>query len=189
MNKTIIKEDYDLLKQAVNTTEDDYLKRYQDCAELTEAAIAAGNKVLLCGNGGSASTASHITNDFISHMADWNRKGYPAIALNDPAVMTAVSNDYGYDQVFARQVNALGKEGDVLWVFSTSGNSSNIINAVEEAKRKNMKTVVFTGINGGKLKDQVDIWCPVNTDNLIASESLHLYIIHSIAKVIEADLG
>ena len=189
MNKTIIKEDYELLKQAVNTTKDFYLKTYQNCAELTETAIAAGNKLLLCGNGGSASTASHITNDFISHMADWKRNGYPAIALNDSAVMTAISNDFGYDQVFARQVNALGKEGDVLWVFSTSGNSLNIINAVEEAIRKKIKTVVFTGSSGGKLKDMVDLWCPVNTDNLIASESLHLYIIHSIAKVIEADLG
>ena len=109
--------------------------------------------------------------------------------MTDPSVLTAISNDYGYEHVFERQVNALGKQGDVLWAFSTSGNSKNIILAVEEAKRKGMKTVIFTGKGGGKLKDMCDVWCPVNTEDLIAAEAMHLYIIHSIAKVVEADLA
>ncbi|NLZ75470.1 MAG: SIS domain-containing protein [Erysipelotrichia bacterium] len=189
MNKTIIKDDYNLLIDAVNSTNEEIFLTYQKCAVLTEEVIRNGGKVLLCGNGGSASTASHITNDFVSHMINWDRNGYPAIALTDASVLTAISNDYGYDHVFERQVNALGKKGDILWAFSTSGNSKNIILAVEEAKKKGLITVVFTGKNGGKLKGMVDCWCPVNTDDLIIAEALHLFIIHSIVKVIEADLG
>lgn len=189
MNTNIIKDDYKLLTDAYATTDPKMLDYYQECARITEEAIKAGNKLLLCGNGGSISTASHITNDFVSHMLNWERNGYPAISLSDPSVLTAIANDYGYEKVFERQVNALGKQGDVLWALSTSGNSKNIILAVEEAKRKGLKTVVFTGKGGGKLKDMCDVWCPVNTDDLIAAECMHLYIFHSIAKVIEADLA
>ena len=189
MNTDIIRNDYQLMTDAYVTTDPKMLESYQEAARVTEEAIAAGNKLLLCGNGGSASTASHITNDFISHMINWEREGYPAVALTDPSVLTAISNDYGYEKVFERQVNALGKKGDVLWAFSTSGNSKNIILAVEEAKRKGLKTVIFTGKSGGKLKDMCDVWCPVNTEDLIAAEGMHLYIIHSIAKVVEADLA
>ena len=185
----IIREDHELITKAYEQTEEWVFEKYEECAAITEAAIRNGNKVLLCGNGGSASTASHITNDFISHMINWERDGYPAIALTDPSVLTAISNDFGYDKVFERQVNALGKEGDVLWCFSTSGNSKNIILAVEEAKRKDLKTVVFTGRGGGKLKDMCDVWCPVNTDDLIAAEAMHLYVIHSIAKAVEKEIA
>ena len=189
MDTTIIKADHELICKAYTEAEGWMLETYQECARITEEAIKNGNKVLLCGNGGSASTASHITNDFISHMLNWEREGYPAVALTDPSVLTAISNDFGYEKVFERQVNALGKEGDVLWGFSTSGNSQNIILAVEEAKRKGLKTVIFTGKKGGKLKDMCDVWCPVNTDDLIAAEAMHLYVIHSIAKVVEKDVA
>ena len=144
---------------------------------------------MLCGNGGSASTASHITNDFIGHMKNWTRKGYPAIALTaDISVLTALTNDYGYDSVFSKQVAALGRSGDILWGFSTSGNSKNIINAVETCKEMGIKTIIFTGEAGGKLKDLADIWVPVNTDEAMLAEALHLFYIHSIAESIEYDL-
>lgn len=190
MNKTIFESNFERLKESVNTAGKEYFEPAEECVRITEQAIRRGNKVLLCGNGGSASTASHITNDFIGHMRNWNRDGYPAIALTaDISVLTALSNDFGYDQVFSKQVTALGKPKDVLWGFSGSGNSQNIINAVEAAKAKGITTVMFTGKGGGKLKELVDLWIPVNTDELMLAEALHLFYIHSIAEAIEANIS
>lgn len=186
MEKTIFATNFERLKESVNTAGREYYEPAEQCARLTAEAFLQGNKLLLCGNGGSASTASHITNDFIGHMKNWERDGYPAIALTaDISVLTALSNDFGYDQVFAKQVVALGKPKDVLWAFSGSGNSQNILFAVNKAKEKQMKTVVFTGKNGGKLKELADVWIPVNTDELMLAEALHLFYIHSIAETIE----
>lgn len=190
MSKTIFERNFERLKESVNTAGKEYYEPAEACVRITEQAIRNGNKVLLCGNGGSASTASHITNDFIGHMRNWNRDGYPAIALTaDISVLTALSNDFGYDQVFSKQVTALGKTGDVLWGFSGSGNSQNIINAVEAAKAKGITTVMFTGKGGGKLKAVADLWIPVNTDELMLAEALHLFYIHSIAEAIEANIS
>ena len=186
MDKTIFATNFERLKESVNTAGREYYEPAEQCARLTAEAFLQGNKLLLCGNGGSASTASHITNDFIGHMKNWERDGYPAIALTaDISVLTALSNDFGYDQVFSKQVVALGKPKDVLWAFSGSGNSQNILLAVNKAKEKQMKTVVFTGKNGGKLKELADVWIPVNTDELMLAEALHLFYIHSIAETIE----
>ena len=186
MEKTIFATNFERLKESVNTAGREYYEPAEQCARLTAEAFLQGNKLLLCGNGGRASTASHITNDFIGHMKNWERDGYPAIALTaDISVLTALSNDFGYDQVFAKQVVALGKPKDVLWAFSGSGNSQNILLAVNKAKEKQMKTVVFTGKNGGKLKELADVWIPVNTDELMLAEALHLFYIHSIAETIE----
>ena len=186
MEKTIFATNFERLKESVNTAGREYYEPAEQCARLTAEAFLQGNKLLLCGNGGSASTASHITNDFIGHMKNWERDGYPAIALTaDISVLTALSNDFGYDQVFAKQVVALGKPKDVLWAFSGSGNSQNILLAVNKAKEKQIKTVVFTGKNGGKLKELADVWIPVNTDELMLAEALHLFYIHSIAETIE----
>ena len=186
MEKTIFATNFERLKESVNTAGREYYEPAEQCARLTAEAFLQGNKLLLCGNGGSASTASHITNDFIGHMKNWERDGYPAIALTaDISVLTALSNDFGYDQVFAKQVVDLGKPKDVLWAFSGSGNSQNILLAVNKAKEKQMKTVVFTGKNGGKLKELADVWIPVNTDELMLAEALHLFYIHSIAETIE----
>lgn len=186
MDKTIFATNFERLKESVNTAGREYYEPAEQCVRLTAEAFLQGNKLLLCGNGGSASTASHITNDFIGHMKNWERDGYPAIALTaDISVLTALSNDFGYDQVFSKQVVALGKPKDVLWAFSGSGNSQNILLAVNKAKEKQMKTVVFTGKNGGKLKELADVWIPVNTDELMLAEALHLFYIHSIAETIE----
>lgn len=190
MNNTIFETNFERLKESVNTAGKEYFEPAEICVTLSEQALRNGNKILLCGNGGSASTASHITNDFIGHMKNWNRVGYPAIALTaDISVLTALSNDFGYDQVFSKQVAALGKEGDILWGFSGSGNSQNIINAVEVAKSMGIKTVIFTAKGGGKLKDMADLWIPVNTDELMLAEALHLFYIHSIAEAIEANIS
>ena len=190
MTEDIFRDNFERLKTSMNTAKDEYFKPSYDCIAITAEAIRHGNKVMLCGNGGSASTASHITNDFIGHMRNWERVGYPAIALTaDISVLTALTNDYGYDQVFSKQFAALGKAGDVLWAFSTSGNSGNIIKAVETAQDKGIKTVVFTDCKGGKLRELCDLWIPVNSDHAMITEALHLFYVHSIAESIEAVLS
>lgn len=190
MSQTIFEKNFEMLKDAMNTASPEYFQSAEDCIKLTGDAFRNGNKLLLCGNGGSASTASHITNDFIGHMKNWDREGYPAIALTaDISVLTALSNDYGFDHVFSKQVRALGREGDVLWAFSISGNSVNVIEAAKVAKEQKMKIVVFTKKGGGKLNEMADLLIPVNTDDFMTAEALHLFYIHSIAESIEAELS
>lgn len=186
---SIFQTNFEHFKDAVNSITLDDMAPALECIEATKQVISAGNKIMLCGNGGSASTASHITNDFIGHMANWKRKGYPAIALtSDISVLTALTNDYGYDAVFSKQIEALGRKGDILWGFSTSGNSKNVILAIEACKKAGIKTVIFTCKSGGKLKEMADIWIPVKTDEPMLAEALHLFYIHSIAESIEFDL-
>jgi D-sedoheptulose 7-phosphate isomerase len=120
-------------------------------------------------------------------MKNWHREGYKVICLNDStAVLTSLTNDYGFEHVFSKPLEALSSEGDVLWAFSTSGNSKNVIQAVEAAKKRNLKSVVFTGRNGGKLKTMGDVWVSVNSDDVLRVEELHMIYAHSIAVSVEA---
>ena len=140
-----------------------------------------------CGNGGSTSAASHIANDLSCHTRNWNREGYRCICLNDStAVLTSLTNDYGFECVYSRPLETLGKPGDILWAYSTSGNSGNVVRAVEAARKKGIKTVAFTGRGGGKLKDMCDIWVGVNNDDVTRVEELHLIYSHGIALSVEA---
>lgn len=183
----IFRKNIDSLKASLDTLPEDQILSAVKCIEATRDVIASGGKILLAGNGGSASTASHITNDFIGHMTNWKRRSYPAIALTaDISVLTALTNDFGYDHVFSRQIEGLGNKGDIFWGLSTSGNSKNILLAIEECKRKGITTVGFTGKNGGRMKELVDIWVPANTDECMITEAYHLFYFHSIAESIEA---
>lgn len=175
------------LRDSLMTIPEEQIAAAEKCIIATRDCIANGGKVLLAGNGGSASTASHITNDFIGHMTNWKRRSYPAVALTaDISVLTALTNDFGYDRVFSRQIEGLGNKGDIFWGLSTSGNSKNILLAIEECKKKGITTVGFTGLNGGKMRDLVDIWIPANTNELMIAEAYHLFYFHSIAESVEA---
>lgn len=175
------------LRDSLMTIPEEQIAAAEKCIIATRDCIANGGKVLLAGNGGSASTASHITNDFIGHMTNWKRRSYPAIALTaDISVLTALTNDFGYDRVFSRQIEGLGNKGDIFWGLSTSGNSKNILLAIEECKKKDITTVGFTGLDGGKMRDLVDIWIPANTNELMIAEAYHLFYFHSIAESVEA---
>jgi len=166
---------------------DIFIKPSEDVITVTQNVLKSKKKLFVCGNGGSAATASHIANDLACHMKNWNRDGYRVICLNDSvAVITSLTNDYGFEQVFSKPLEALGNEGDVLWGFSTSGNSKNVIQAVKTTKKMGMKSVVFTGRSGGMLKGLGDIWVPVNSDDVIRVEELHLIYAHSIAVCVEA---
>lgn len=118
--------------------------------EVLSAALKRGNKILCCGNGGSASDAQHFSAELLGRYVT-ERPGLPAIALTtDTSTLTAVGNDYGYEQVFSRQIQALGQPNDVLLAISTSGNSANVIAAITAARRQNMQIIALTGKSGGK---------------------------------------
>jgi D-sedoheptulose 7-phosphate isomerase len=153
-------------------------------SEVILAALKGGNKVLLCGNGGSAADAQHIAGELVHKLAK-RRKSLPAIALTtNTSLLTAISNDDSYNEVFSRQIEGIGRPGDVLVAISTSGNSPNVISAVTQAKALGMKTVGLCG-SGGRLKDMVDIAIGVPSTNTQRIQECHILIGHIISEVVE----
>jgi D-sedoheptulose 7-phosphate isomerase len=149
-----------------------------------------GNKLLLCGNGGSAADCQHIAAELVIRLAhDLKRPALPAIALTtDTSNLTAGGNDIGFDNVFARSVEGLGNEGDVLLAISTSGNSGNVIKAVEMAKSKGMKTVGLLGGSGGKLKSILDLSITIPSTNVQRIQEGHITVAHIICELVENEL-
>lgn len=143
-----------------------------------------GNKVLICGNGGSNCDALHFAEEFTGRFRK-DRKALPAISLSDSSHITCVGNDYGFDYIFSRGVEAYGKEGDMFIGISTSGNSTNVIKAVEVAKKMGLKTCVLLGKDGGKLKGMCDyeFIIPGNTSDRI--QEIHMMILHIIIEGVE----
>ena len=156
--------------------------------ERMTAAFKAGNKILSCGNGGSAADAQHFSAELVCRF-ERERPGLPAVALTtDSSALTAISNDYHYDEVFARQVSALGQPGDVLLAISTSGNSANVIRAIEVAHEKSLTVVALTGRDGGNISDllkdnDVEIRVPSNSTARI--QEVHLLTIHCLCHQID----
>lgn len=151
-----------------------------------QEAFLKGKKVLVAGNGGSATLAQHLSDEMVGKYSK-DRMPYPVIALTaDSAVITCIANDYGYEQVFSRQIEALGKEGDIFIGFSTSGNSKNILMAAEQAKDQGMTVIAFTG-QAGKLRDLADhaVVSPGKTTNRI--QELDLHAIHLICEAFEPE--
>jgi D-sedoheptulose 7-phosphate isomerase len=159
--------------------------------QASEACIAAfkrGNKILLAGNGGSAADAQHIAGEFVSRF-NFDRPGLPAIALTtDTSILTAIGNDYGYEKLFARQVQALATTGDVLMVYSTSGKSPNILRALEEARLKGLFCIGLTGNRGGPMHDLCDVTLDVPSEHTPKIQEGHLVIGHIICGIVENSL-
>jgi D-sedoheptulose 7-phosphate isomerase len=152
---------------------------------LVQDCLKNGGKLLLCGNGGNASAASHIVNDFLGHMY-FDRPSMGAICLADnTSTVTALANDYGYDQIFSRQLEGLGRRGDVLIGFSTSGNSPNVLLAAEAAKAKGISVIGLTNSSGGKLARVADVWLRANSLEAVCSEHVHLIMIHTLGECVE----
>jgi D-sedoheptulose 7-phosphate isomerase len=148
--------------------------------------VAAGGKVLICGNGGSAADAQHVATELTVRFLS-ERRPIPAIALTvDTSVLTAASNDLGFENVFARQVEALGNQGDVLLAISTSGNSPNVLRAVEVARDQDLVTSGLTGESGGKLGKAVDHWIPAPSEHTPRIQEAHLVIEHLFCEALEA---
>jgi D-sedoheptulose 7-phosphate isomerase len=147
--------------------------------------IQSGGKILVCGNGGSAADAQHFAAELIGRF-EQERNAWPAIALTtDTSVLTAIGNDYGFADIFARQVQGLGRQGDALIGISTSGNSENVMRAVTTARQQQMKTIGLAGGNGGHLKALVDRSIVINQSTTARVQEAHLFILHYWALLIE----
>ena len=181
----------------------DSIKTKQQSLELLAPVIARaagrisltldqGGKILSCGNGGSAGDAQHFSAEMLNRF-EMERPGLPAVALTtDSSTLTSIANDYDYSQIFSKQVLALGNKGDVLLAISTSGNSGNVIKAVEAAHTRNMQVVVLSGHDGGKLSGlledtDVEIRVPVNSTARI--QEVHLLVIHCLCDLIDQHIA
>lgn len=159
-----------------------------ETVELSVSALKGGKKILFAGNGGSAADAQHWAGELVSRFY-FDRPGLPAIALTtDTSILTAIGNDYGYDYVFARQIEALGQAGDVFFAISTSGNSKNVVRAIEAARLKGVKVVGFTGQGGGAMASLCDICFRVPSTETPRIQEGHESLGHMICALIEQEV-
>lgn len=173
LKKQIAEESGEIIEQAIN---------------LICVSLRNDNKILLMGNGGSAADAQHIAGELIGRFK-LERSSIPAIALTtDTSIITAVGNDYGFDRIFARQIESLGCEGDIVIAISTSGNSKNVIEALKISKKNNLKSVGLLGCGGGQIKDLVDIPIVVPSSNTPRIQEAHITIGHIICEEVEGSL-
>lgn len=157
-------------------------------AELLAETLRAGRCLLLCGNGGSAAQCQHVAAEFTGRFK-LERAGLPAVALTtDTSALTAIGNDYGFDTVFARQVEAIGRSGDVLLGLSTSGSSANVINAVRKAKKKGIRTVALVGPGKGELAAEADLALAVPGDSSANIQECHLVALHILCELVEKEV-
>jgi phosphoheptose isomerase len=158
-------------------------------AEMIAAVLLSGHKLLACGNGGSAADASHLTTEFVSRF-DRERRPYPAISLAaHGGDLTAIGNDYSFSDLFARQVQAYGKPGDVLAVFTTTGNSENVFRALIAAKDLSVKTIAFLGRDGGKCAGLADVELLVRGKATARIQEGHKFLLHTICELAEEQLA
>ena len=156
-------------------------------AAAVAAALRAGRKVLVCGNGGSAADAQHVVAELVGRFAG-ERRAWPAIALTtDTSVLTAVANDYGFEHVFARQVEAHGQAGDILIAISTSGASPNVLRAVEAARARGLVTIGLTGRDGGELGRMVDVHLHVPSPSTPRIQEAHATLLHVLCELVERE--
>lgn len=184
--KNLLKESIEVKEQILK--DENLLNRIQKATDLIINAYLNDKKVLLCGNGGSASDAQHISAELTGRFK-LDRKPLFAEALHvNTSFLTAVANDYSFDTVYSRLVEAFGRNGDILIAISTSGNSTNVVNAVKKAREIGMKTIGLTGKTGGKLKDLTDILINVPSDNTPRIQEAHITIGHIICEIVEMKL-
>ena len=158
-------------------------------ADMLVSALKSRNKVLVFGNGGSASDAEHLAAELVGRFAR-DRQGWPAISLTaDSSVVTAIGNDYGFDQIFARQVEALGRQGDIAFAISTSGKSANVIAGLEAAERGGLRRIALTGRDGGLLGRAAELQINVPHDSVPRVQEVHRTLLHVICELIERELA
>ena len=184
----------DELNQAIDVlanfvANDENLKKIQQAAVLIADSFKQGGKVLSCGNGGSHCDAMHFAEELTGRFRD-NRPSYPAIAISDVSHISCVGNDYGFDYIFSRYIEGVGQKGDVLLGISTSGNSANVLKAIEAAKQKGMKVITLTGKDGGKMNGlaDVDIRVP-HFGYADRVQEIHIKVIHILILLIEKEMA
>ncbi len=152
-------------------------------------AIQSGNKIISCGNGGSMCDAMHFAEELSGRFRE-DRKALPALSISDPSHLSCVGNDYGYEEVFSRYLSALGNAGDVLLAISTSGNSKNVLKAIEVAKEKGMKIIGLTGKDGGKMNGLCDVEIRAPHSNYAdRAQEIHIKVIHSLIHYVEEQIA
>ncbi|WP_119153165.1 phosphoheptose isomerase [Caldimonas tepidiphila] len=180
-------ESADLKYQAAETL----ARPLADAVHAVIGCITSGGKLLVCGNGGSASDAQHFAAEFVGRF-ERERPGLAALALStDTSILTAVANDYDFSQVFARQVQALGQPGDLLLALSTSGNSANVMAAVEAAHEREMTVIAFTGRGGGQMKERLaetDVHICVPHERTARIQEVHILALHCLCDAVDAQL-
>jgi D-sedoheptulose 7-phosphate isomerase len=178
-----IKNSYEIKKAILEDNK--LIELISNIGEILIKTYKSGNKLLIAGNGGSAADAQHIAGELVSKFY-FDRPALPAIALTtDTSILTAIGNDYGYEKVFSRQIEANGVKGDVFLGISTSGNSKNIIEGIKTAKNKDILTIGLTGRNGGKMKDLCDYCICVPSDETPRIQEAHILIGHILCSIIE----
>ena len=167
---------------------DELASEMDQALELVRDTVRRGGTLYFCGNGGSAADAQHLATEYVvRYMKD--RRAYPAVALTtDTSLLTAAGNDLGFDEIFARQVDALGKKGDLLIIHSTSGKSPNVLRAAKVARTKGMKVLSFAARDGGRLKAVSDHIVIIPTDRTDRAQEIHLCIEHAICEAVEEEL-
>ncbi|TNH02060.1 D-sedoheptulose 7-phosphate isomerase [Testudinibacter sp. TR-2022] len=185
--KAELNEAADVLHNFIN--DETNIQRIQDAALLLAQSFKNGGKVLSCGNGGSHCDAMHFAEELTGRYRE-NRPGYPAIAISDVSHLSCVSNDFGYEYVFSRFVEAVGNKGDVLFGLSTSGNSQNVLNAIAAAKAKGMKVIAMTGKDGGKMAGLADVEIRVPHFRYAdRTQEIHIKVIHILMMLIEFEMA
>ncbi len=190
MSNNDIKKHFDEALEVLSAfNTDENLQKIEHAIKILSESINNGNKIISCGNGGSMCDAMHFAEELSGRFRN-DRKGLAAISISDPSHISCVANDYGYEYVFSRYLEALGKTGDVLLGISTSGNSENVIKAVELAKSKGIKTIVLTGKTGGKLAtlSDLEIRAP-HSEYADRAQEIHIKVIHALIDGIEKELN
>jgi len=180
-----IEENIGVKKSILNDTH--LIDTIERAATVVVTAIKNGNKVIFCGNGGSAADSQHLAAELIGKFY-FNRRSLPAVSLTvNTSIITAIGNDFGFDKVFARQLEGIGKAGDVLIGLSTSGNSENVVEAFRLAKELGISTVAFTGESGGILRDLADILINVPSSDTPRIQEAHMMVGHIICELVEKE--
>jgi len=189
MSNKDIKNHFEQAKEILDlfSTEQN-MQKISDAIEILSASLSQGGKVISCGNGGSMCDAMHFAEELSGRFRN-DRKGLAALSISDPSHISCVANDYGYEYVFSRYVEAVGKKGDVLLGISTSGNSENVIEAVRTAKEKGIKSIVLTGKTGGQLADLADLEIRApQSEYADRAQEIHIKVIHALIDGIERSL-
>ncbi|UVK77091.1 MAG: D-sedoheptulose 7-phosphate isomerase [Sodalis sp. Fse] len=191
MHQDLIRNELNEAAQTLNTflNNQRHIQSIEDAANIISTTFKEGGKVLSCGNGGSHCDAMHFAEELTGHYRN-NRPGYPAIAISDPSHISCIGNDFGYEQIFSRYIEAVGNKGDVLVGISTSGNSANILRAIKSARTKGMKVILLTGKKGGKMADSADVEIRVPhfgyADRI---QEIHIKVIHILVLIIEKQMA
>ena len=176
------------LAETATRTADQLAEQIRAATAMTLETVLGGGTIFFCGNGGSAADAQHMATEYVVRYQR-TRRALRAIALTtDTSILTAVGNDFSFDQIFSRQVEALGRSGDLLMVHTTSGNSPNCVRAIEAAKAVGMRSIALTAKDGGRVKALADLCLIVPTNRTDLAQELHLSIQHAICDVVDAEV-